>query len=199
MVEVIRSTQALPESYKATWKLDMRERKNLLIANLAALAILFIITPLIFAFASSVRPNESYRFSLTGVSGLLDIFVLVIVLALMLLVHEGIHGIFIWIFTGTRPKFALKVYYAYAAAPGWYLAKWPYFITAIAPLVVITALGLIAMTFVPLSWVFAMMLLVIFNASGAVGDAWVALALLKRKPSVFAQDDGDVVTFYESV
>ena len=197
MAEAPRNTRSLPENYQAAWCLDMRERKNLFIANSIGLGILFIVTPLVFVYTSMVRTDESFSFSLTGLSGLLDILVLVLVLGLMLLIHEGIHGIFIWLFTGSAPKFALKTYYAYAAAPGWFFAKWPYFLTAIAPLVVITALGLVVIPLVPISWVFALMLLVIFNASGAVGDAWVAAALLTRKGSVLAQDDGDRVTFYE--
>jgi len=198
MSGIFYSTQTLPSNYQSSWCLDMRERKNLIFANLIALLVLIIVTPLVFLFTSSVRTDQTYSLPLTGLSGLADIIVLVLALALMLLVHEGIHGICIWIFTGSAPKFALKVYYAYAAAPGWYFSKWPYFFTAIAPLIVISALGLLAIALVPIKWVFTLMLVVIFNASGAVGDAWVAAALLTRNRSLLAQDDGDKVTFFEA-
>lgn len=197
MTPKFNSMQVLPENYHLTWKLDMRESKRLIFANGLGLLVLLIIFPLTYAFAAATRPEASFSFSLNGLSGILNVIVLILALGVMLLVHEGIHGVFIWIFTGSRPKFALKTFYAYAAAPGWYLSKWPYFITAIAPLILITALGLIGITLAPFSWVFPIMLIIIFNASGAVGDAWVAAALLFRKNSVMAQDDGDVVSFYE--
>jgi hypothetical protein len=49
-----------------------------------------------------------------------------------------------------KPKFAFKVWYAYATAPGWYLPRNQYAVVAIAPLVVLSLLGIILfLAFVP--------------------------------------------------
>jgi len=133
------------------------------------------------------------------VIGAMDVSIPALLLAVifMLIFHEGLHGLCFWIFTRSAPKFALKIYYAYAAAPGWYLAKWPYFITALAPFAVITLLGLVGMIFGPPAAIFPLMLVTLLNASGAAGDLWVVIALLRRSASVLVEDSGDRVTFYE--
>ena len=67
----------------------------------------------------------------------------------MIVLHEGLHGLFFWLFTREKPKFAFKGFYAYAAMPDWYLPKKEYLITALAPLVGITLLGVLGLALLP--------------------------------------------------
>ena len=191
------ASHTLKESYHQVWQLDMRKTKNLVIANVTGLLVLVIGSPLVYLLVRWLRPG--IRLSYTIVIGAMDVSIPALLLAmiLMLVFHEVLHGLCFWIFTRSVPKFALKIYYAYAAAPGWYLAKWPYFITALAPFAVITLLGLVGMIFGPPAAIFPLMLVTLLNASGAAGDLWVVIALLRRSASVLVEDSGDRVTFYE--
>jgi hypothetical protein len=116
---------------------------------------------------------------------------------LILPLHEGIHGLFFWIFSRSRPVFGLRPLYAYAGAPTWFFPKGQFAITTLAPLVVIGAAGLLLLLLAPISWVLMIVLLVASNTGGAVGDLFVFFRLLKSSPTSFANDTGEVVTFYE--
>lgn len=191
------ASHVLNENYHQVWQLDMRQTKNLVIANVAGLLVFVIGSPLVYLLVRWLRPG--IRLSYAIVIGAMDVSIPALLLAVifMLVFHEALHGLCFWIFTRSAPKFALKIYYAYAAAPGWYLAKWPYFITALAPFAVITLLGFIGMIFGPPAAIFPLMLVTLFNSSGAAGDLWVIFALLQRSASVLVEDNGDKVTFFE--
>jgi hypothetical protein len=55
-----------------------------------------------------------------------------------------VHGAAYWWFTRARPVFGLDGWHAYAAAPGWILARGQIVVVALAPLVVLTAGALAA-------------------------------------------------------
>ena len=197
MPEFPKTTRQLPPGYHQVWTLDMRLPRNLLIGNLAGLALLIVSAPLTFFI--TVRIRQAVRLPLTSdsVSAIGSILMVILAAALMLLLHEGFHGLCFWVFTGQKPRFALKVFYAYAAAPDWYISKIPYLITALAPFAGISLLGFIGMALAPAVLVFPLALIIILNASGAAGDLWAAGALLRRPSSVLVQDHGDAISFYE--
>jgi hypothetical protein len=116
---------------------------------------------------------------------------------LILVIHELIHGVFFWIFSHSRPVFALRPLYAYAGAPTWFFPKRQYAITGLGPLVIIGATGLLFLLLAPISWVPMTAFLVALNTGGALGDLFVVIRLLKCSPGSFANDTGDVVTFFE--
>jgi hypothetical protein len=117
----------------------------------------------------------------------------------MLVLHEALHGVCFWVFTGSRPKFAFKGYYAYASIPGWYLPKVPYLVSALMPFLFITVAGLIFLSIVPATWFIPLLIIMVANAAGSVGDLVVAVWLLGRRKGVLAQDRGDAVTLFEPI
>ena len=108
-----------------------------------------------------------------------------------------IHGFFFWVFTRSRPVFALKLFYAYAGAPDWYIPTRQFMIVALGPLVIIGVAGMLLMLLVPESWVVLIVLMVAFNTGGSVGDLLIFTRLLKLSPTGLANDTGDVMSFYE--
>lgn len=114
----------------------------------------------------------------------------------VIVLHEIVHGLFFWLFTGSRPVFALKIVYAYAGAPDWYLPCRQYMVVGVAPLVVITALGVLLLAVVPQGWLLPVLLFTALNAGGAVGDLGVAAWLLVQPAACLANDEGDRVTLY---
>lgn len=195
-------TQSLPEGYELRARVDLiKNRKLLLILSLASVVMLIICGAGLWWLLQFLRPDfvVAGSFSLTVDSGGTAFTSLLILLGVvfgMLILHEAIHGLFFWIFTGGRVKFAFKGAYAYAAAPDWYLPKSPYLVVSLAPLVLITLLGIVAFLWVPLSWIPAIMLLIIMNASGAVGDIYVFFWLLGLPSDGLIRDFGEQMEVY---
>jgi hypothetical protein len=99
-------------------------------------------------------------------------------------------------FTRTRPVFAFRGYYAYAAAPGWYFPRRQYMLVSLAPLVLLSLLGLVLLAFVPAGWFLTVISFVAFNGSGAIGDLAVFIWLLRQPSTCLAYDVGEAVTLY---
>jgi hypothetical protein len=187
-------TKILPPGYQPWRTLSLLDRKNLLLVNIWGLVIFFasaVFYPRVAGWLSS-SGDVGVGITMTGLSDAGGFLIMLLaVTAVMLLVHEGLHGFFFWYFTRERPKFAFKVFYAYAALPDWYLPRRQYLISALAPLVGITLLGVLGLALLP-GWADPPLIwLLVLNTSGAVGDLWVALALLRAPAGVLGKDSGD--------
>lgn len=188
-------TQILPDGYVQSDEINLKKDKRLLILlNIVALFVFIVSFILLSIFVSVVR------FGPTNVSGSISVGVLLMLVGLTvmtLMLHELIHGFFFWMFSRSRPIFAIRPLYAYAGAPTWFFPRRQYAITALAPLVIIGVVGLLLMLLVPVSWLLMIAFLVALNTGGAIGDVFVFIRLFKFSPSSFANDTGDVVTIFE--
>lgn len=189
------STQTLPTGYVQSGQIDLKKNKRLsILLNIGALIIFIPMFYLLSGFIAWVRPDIT-NFSVTITIG--KVFSAIGLVVLVLIIHEIIHGLFFWIFSHGRPVFALRPLYAYAGAPTWFFPKRQYAITALGPLVIIGAVGLLLLLLAPISWIPMIALLVALNTGGAIGDVFVFFRLLKCSPTSFANDTGEVVTFFE--
>ncbi len=196
------ATQTLPPTYRKIGTLDVSaSQRLLLILNLIGLFVvgicgwLFFRALLVIRHADTVRVlQQSQKFSIVGTVEL--IAAIVVLTAVHVILHEAIHGIFFWLFTHSRPRFAFRWAYAYAAAPDWYIPRNAFFITTMAPLVLITLAGMVLFYFVPAAWLAPIWFIITMNAGGAVGDLAVAGWLLGQPTVCLAQDRGDAVTLY---
>jgi hypothetical protein len=102
-----------------------------------------------------------------------------------------VHGIFFWIFTHERPKFAFKGIYAYAAAPGWFLPRDQYVVVGLSPLIVISLLSIFLSPIVSQNIIPYLFFIAIFNAAGALGDMVVVYWVLRQANTPLIQDQGD--------
>jgi len=121
---------------------------------------------------------------------------LLLVTVVMLVLHEGLHGLVFWLATREPPKFAFKWYYASASPGEWLVPRRQFLVATLLPLVAITLIGLLLIPFAGSSWRVLLILLIIFNASGAAGDLLVALRLAKLPPQTLSRDTGAEVTFF---
>ena len=189
------STQTLPVGYIRSGQIDLKKNKRLaIILNIGAFIVFIPMFYLLPGFTALVRPqitNFSGTITIGNMLGALGLTVVV------LIIHEIIHGLFFWIFSHGRPVFALRTLYAYAGAPTWFFPKRQYANTALGPLVIIGAVGLLLLLLAPISWIPMIAFLVALNTGGAMGDLLVFIRLLKCSPTSFTNDTGDVVTFYE--
>ncbi len=197
----MQPTLTLPETYHPIGTFDLAKDFRLLVwMNVLGLGIYILSGLLFIQILHWLRPAEAGPALAAGLAGLQNILQtrvgLVILYAAVILLHEGLHGAFFWIFIRQRPVFAFKGAYAYAAAPDWFLPRNLYFATAVAPLVGISLLGLAAFAFAPPAWFLPVLAGLIINSGGAAGDLWVAAWLVRQPPTCYANDRGDAITLY---
>ena len=164
--------------------------------------ILFFLFLLFFIWLLQILRPESIDFAngfsiFRGVRFFPEqILILLLITFVMVFLHEGIHGLFFWLFTKQKPKFGFKLVYAFAGAPGWYITKWPYLIIGIAPLIVITIIGFAVMLILPEGWILPILLFITINAGGAAGDIYTVFWLLTKPEDILVHDSGERVKIF---
>lgn len=129
----------------------------------------------------------------------LNLPLLIGVMLLVVILHEAAHGLFFWLFTRERPTFGVGLLYAYAAAPGWYLPRNQFIIIGLAPLVLLSAIGLIGLPWLPFPWVPPLLVGLIINAAGAAGDLYVVARLLRQPRAALVRDEGATMVLFTPV
>lgn len=200
----MKASQILPEEYREHGSISLKKNKQLFLW-LTLLSIPWLPFCIFFfmALANRLRPFPSFEFKITTITGIGFAMIGVIAgsaitMVVVMFLHEMIHGLFYWLFTGSRPKFGFKVLYAYAAAPGWYVPRPQFFVVGAAPLVLLSLLGLALLMFIP--WVAVPWVLIglILNATGAIGDLYMLARLIVVPGKVLIEDQADGITWYIS-
>jgi hypothetical protein len=194
------ATRTLPDGYQPSGKMDLgKDFRLMLVMNLLGLVLLAVFGWFFIRVAALLRsdspPNYSFSAgSLADMGGQLAILIGVVVAVIVL--HEAAHGLFFWIFTRRRPVFAFKGYYASASAPGWYFTRSPYLLIGLAPLVLLSLIGVALLAFVPPGWIIPLLIFLTFNAGGAVGDIMVVVWLLFKPASALVLDLPEAIEVY---
>lgn len=194
-------TKTLPETYALAWTVDMKKDRRLhWMLQLVGLAWFFFAGFILLRIMAVLRPDFALEGSTDNV-GLVLLWGLAAVLIIFVTVtiHELVHGFFFWLFSKARPQFGLGPGYAYAAAPDWFFPKIQYLVIGLAPLVVLTIVGLIAIALAPLSWLPTIFLAVLFNAGGAIGDIYVCIRIGAESSNAWIKDTGDGFEVYRLV
>ena len=180
----------LPPEYEFLQSLDLsQEPRLLLILNLIGL-VLFVLFG--WVFLQITLALRSDLVSLTGPLSFVPLLVgLLVSYVGVLVLHELVHGLFFWFVTQHRPIFGFKGLYAYAAAPEWYIPKDVFLVIGLAPLVLISLVGVALIPFVPLWSVPLLLFALTANASGAIGDIYTVYYLLRLSSATLVQDRGD--------
>ena len=203
-------TAALPTNYHRQATLDLsKNRKAVVGAIVSGIILLLTVGWLLVQFTHLLRPIalEGIRFRdiLTimpdGNTSIVLPFQLIadaiVALVLVMLIHELVHGVFFWRFAGQRPTFGIKGLFPYAAAPsGVYFPRNQFLVVGIAPLVLLTLVGLLLMVIAPVVIVPILLLFVAFNVAGAAGDLVMVAWLLSYSPDTLMQDNGSGVIVY---
>ena len=145
------STQTLPGEYVQSGEINLKKNKRLaILLNIVAFFVFIASFFLLSIFGSVFRSGTMNISGSVSAGGLLILLGLTVI---VLLIHELIHGFFFWMFTRTKPIFALRLSYAFAGAPNWYIPSRQYAFIALGPLVIIGVVGLVLMLLVPVSWI----------------------------------------------
>lgn len=192
---MVKTTFSLPENYNEIYSLDLqKDKKTALLVNGSAIAI----TILLIAAGIAAKPGA---FSAT-----INFFVQNIqsgkfyIAALMLLVlcagqfayivlHELVHGIFIWLFSGKKAKYGFTGMYAFASSDA-YFNKRDYVIIALSPVIIWGVVLFVICKAIPLHWFWIVYLVQITNLSGAAGDYCVTYKFSKLPDDILVHDAG---------
>ena len=195
----MKATQTLPENYCFDSKFDLKNKKLLFWLNIAGLVLTIFFLFLFGKITAWLRDdfNEDVLFS---VNGPVDIFLkltgIILIVVLVMVLHESVHGFFFWLFSKHKPTFGIKLGYAYAAMPGWYFQRNQYLIIGLAPFVILNVLGIIFLALVPVGWLWVVLGSLLMNSSGAVGDLAVVFWLIRKPSASLAMDKADSIELY---
>ena len=157
-----RAVRSLPDDYVQQVRLSAKDRRSMLVLNIAGFVFLFLFGGLFVAIALQIRPEDTAAV-LPSHSGklpsLTTIFSILVIFWVMIYLHEGIHGLGFWLATKTRPVFGLRLYYAYAAAPEWYIPRNQFLLISLAPLLLLSAVYVFLMAVVPREFILAIIAL----------------------------------------
>ena len=174
----------LPEGYKEIEKIDFKKDKKLsLFINVAALILILIL------FFAGLIFNRYFYLNYAS------FFIVIISGILYIIGHELIHGVFIRIYSGKKPKIGFTLMYAYAGSDA-YFNKKQYVIIALAPVVFFGIIFLLLNIFLPSEWFWTIYLLQIFNLSGAAGDFYMTNLMTKLPADVLVHDSGTAMNIY---
>jgi hypothetical protein len=160
---------ALPEHYTEAREVVLTAPKTLLWLNVASLLPLAIALLLLAQWSATIQRlrgpyNTVFSETLHWLPALIVVFLLTFG------GHEALHGLAIrW--AGHRPRFGMKLRQGvlYATADGAYFSRRDFIIVALAPLVGLSAGGLLAMLVLPDALAYYAGLTVALNAAGAIG------------------------------
>lgn len=181
----------LPEGFRLFKSVDFTEKKLAGAINLVAVAIMVVM----FFIGKSIHWH--------GITEELLPFLLRCLLAFFLIVlyifcHEGIHGLFIRLLSGTSPYYGFTGMFAYAGCNS-FLDKRSYIIIALAPVILLgIALGIVT-HLVPHSFFWVIFVVQIQNISGAAGDYYIVWLMLTLPDDVLVKDSGAVMNIYSAV
>jgi len=194
------ATRKLPNGFIAVWFVDLTRSKSLVFGlNLIALPLLLFFGLLFYRLISEIRPGIDL-FDLFSFNTVWRVLMLTGSYILVIFLHEICHGIFFRLITGSTPIYRFRWYYAFAAAPDFFIRRNPYLLIGLAPLVVISAAGLSLASLLSTDLVFLVWFALTVNAAGSVGDLYITGRLVtSHPPHALVQDEGDKFTVFQLV
>jgi len=205
----MKANTSLPSNYSKYIILEPLKNPKFVIGAIIIGIVLFLIFGwLLVLFVNALRPTALDGMRLrdllsTNTAG--SSFVIPpalfrnvgLALIAVLIFHELVHGLFYWLFSSQRPKFGFRGLFPYAAAPiGVYFPRKQFLAVGLAPLVLLTMVGLLLMVIAPIALVPFLLFFVAFNAAGAAGDLIMVIQLAPFSSDTVMEDNDAGVTIY---
>lgn len=191
-----RPLHTLPDGYQQVAHLVLTDPKTLGKLVVYALIGLAVSVVGMILWAGVVYQIRGPQLE-SGFTFLPGLALAILVTVLVLILHEAVHGAVI-LLTGHKPRFGMILEYGvlYATADNAYFRRGEFIAIALAPLIVLTALGLLLTLILPAAYYFSLALGVIINGSGAVGDLWMTALVLRYPANVLVQDEADSIRIF---
>ena len=175
----------LPNQYQLILSLDLQNnKKQFFIVNV--LSFLIMIPMLIIGHLY----NPIFNLFENG-GQMIFIFIGIVI---YMILHELVHGIFMYYYSKEKSFFGFTGGYAYAGSHCYYYKK-PYLVIALSPIIILGAILLVLnIIFTEYFWLIYFMQ--IANISGAAGDLYVTYRFLKLDDNVLVKDIGVSMDVY---
>jgi hypothetical protein len=204
----MRVTRDLPENYRGQGSLTpTKDWKGVVVLMFLSIITIFTVGRLVLQFTKVNRPSayeslgfhdlydasSGYTVTITS-RFLLD---MVLALVLVLFIHETVHGLLYWRFTGRSPAFGFKGIFVYVnASSEFYFPRNKYLVVGLGPILLLTPIGLTLIVVLPEALVQILIFFFTFNAAGAVGDLYMVARLLCYSNKTYLQDFGEDLIIY---
>lgn len=196
-MKAVEPIHALPDNYRQVRYISVTEGWRLIWLNILSLVPMFgsglIVFGLLILYHTLDAPLviDSLPEEIPAWLGL-------IVIILVLPLHELLHGLFITRF-GHKARYGFKMTVLFATADGAFFRRNEFIQIALAPLVIISVIGLIMLLFLPARLAQWIALGIIVNAAGAIGDMWMTAVALRFDSSALIQDQEDCMRVFAQV
>ncbi|MDZ4719198.1 MAG: DUF3267 domain-containing protein [Roseiflexaceae bacterium] len=186
----------LPSEYQEVlfWKVTANLRRVILAQALALVS--FFIFGIMFGMIAVGLGKMSVSGSFT--LGLNEIGATFVGFVLTLVVHELTHGIAMQLF-GAKPIYGIlwKGLMLYATSPGYAYHRNNYIVITLAPFVCISMLVIVGIwVCAGTAWVPLLAICGVVNASGAIGDMWMTMIVLRYAPTAYIIDERDGIRVF---
>ena len=186
-----RTAHNLPDDYEEIYYLRLTERSKLIWLNIVGIfllvfnGIIFFGLLLIYYVLGAPLVIHALPDELPLITGFLIVFA-------VLPLPEWIHGLAIGYF-GHKARYGIKPLMGvlFATADGAYFWRDQYLVVALAPLGIISAGALFMTLLLPGEWAVWLILAAIMNATGAIGDLWMAYVAYRYSPDSLVRDEED--------
>jgi hypothetical protein len=198
------ATNACPENARLVFSINLLKNKRAFwILQITGTLLFFMFGGFFVWYTIQIRSAlfqygllEGLGAAMGNASLILFVLEMIGCTAIVLLAHELVHGAFFWIYSRSRPVFGLRSGYAYAAAPGWFFPPRQYLVIALAPLILLSILGLAIVAILPAGALALTLFGMVVNAAGAVGDIYIAFKVVRERRPIVIEDLGDGMNFY---
>ena len=188
--EISLNHQTLPKGYRFMCSMDFQRNRNKMLALVKLSLVLTVVPVAVGLLLVPVKPSWELMKSRWW-----SWFALGAALILYIPLHELVHGISMYLLTGVRPKYGVKLPYAYCGSTAWFDRR-SHVITALAPVVFFGVLLQVAIALTPPEWFWPLWIIQISNLSGSAGDIYCAWALMRMEGDILIQDTGVNMRIY---
>ena len=200
------ATQVLPPSYSLYRHFDETKYKKVTWAVILLGGLVFWVSFIFFNnLAGVLRPDyqivERLHFQLS-VERLIALFRVLLPVALVLVVHEFIHAVILWLYTKERPTFVTTFEGIGGIAvrlPSWYLSRNAFLITDLAPVCLITLAVPIFLLVVPRSAINTLVFCAALNFAGSLSDIVSSVYVYSQPATAYLTTNGHIFHDQESL
>ncbi len=184
----------LPQNYDLLETIDLKSDKK---SNALIQAISIVLYVLLFIGGYFTKDLTFFAY-LHFKYIIFNVLIAVLGSIVYIVLHELTHAVFIKIFEPkSKVKFGFTAGMAYAGSDECF-KKLPYLVIALAPLVIWTLLLLIPCLLVPTVYFWGIYFVQMLNVSGAAGDIYVTIKVLKAPKDCLILDNGVSMEVYVS-
>ena len=190
----IRTSGSLPNDYQEVLYWRMTE-KPIRVITLQILGVLFFV---IFGLIFSSLAVSLGKLPLYFKFGLSEISSVIVGILLTFVLHELTHGWVMQMF-GARPRYGIlwKQMMFYATTPRYAYRRNNYVGISLAPFVFISTLVVLGMWLLKGTlWVALLGICGSINASGAIGDMWITMIVLRYATTAYVMDERDGIRVF---